>query len=560
MKKIKLLSLLILLSISGFAQWSQTGNTLQRAPDGAGFKYRFNLGAPGYFSISDTLRKYLPLAGGTMTGRIFYGSGNSGFNPNAGMGIFMDKNSDYGGMYFESTSDASGTSNLIFETGDNFGDPVTGGNEGFIFRGYNTDNNLATDFFKISNESLLYKNNAVAIKNDFATGQTIGANTTGSADKFDGFTLDQTNINYSGLSLLFGRDNTTGVFRQYNSEALRTYLGSPVGGETLQSVTDRNSNLNTNIMFGAGKGIVGVADAIITANDGVLGAKVYAGSTGQVTFGNGNTQVGTFLGNGNFGIGTPSPTEKLEVNGSIKSTALAGIGTRNVVASPNGTIGTTTDVYLKAADIANGQTIGANTNGSARLWAGENLGVSNKNTGDFIYYNGTNWVNKAITATAPLIWNPSSGNLSINTATIDGKANLVGSNTFSGGINYFNGGYITPFSGYSSNGFLNTVQSTTLTANVSTEFPSDGGVLANQKFAGYKSVKTTSGNGVLTTISLAHGLVGITSGSYATAIANNAASAGIQYVTVDANNINIFYTVAPVSGTNNLIYSIEIKP
>lgn len=47
---------------------------------------------------------------------------------------------------------------------------------------------------------------------------------------------------------------------------------------------------------------------------------------------------------GNVGIGTSAPTEKLDVAGSIKSTALAGTGSRNVVADANGklVIGETT--------------------------------------------------------------------------------------------------------------------------------------------------------------------------------------------------------------------------
>ncbi len=78
--------------------------------------------------------------------------------------------------------------------------------------------------------------------------------------------------------------------------------------------------------------------------------------------------------------------------------------------------------------------------------------------------------------------------------------------------------------------------------------------------SGSKQVRTASGSGVATTISIAHGLTSVTSSSYVSAIANNAASAGIQYVTVDATSVNIFYTVAPAIGTNNLTYSIEIKP
>lgn len=345
---------------------------------------------------------------------------------------------------------------------------------------------------------------------------------------------------------------------------------------------------------------------------------------------------------------------------SLKIGSTSGVGTRNVVASPDGTIGTTTDVYLKASDIntkanlnggnnftgpqiiydasplkvvstsdgwanevwptysrivqsgfqhiitnngesfstegdntnkiniavptsitgnntlmypngksgtftldtdiATGQTIGANTNGSARLWNGESLGVSNKNTGDFMIFNGTNWINKSLTATAPLLFNASLSNLSINPTYLANLAKLSDPNVFTGGVNTFNGGIVTLLTGYTSNGFLNTLQSESLTATRNSYLPAEGGTLASRDFSGYKSVRTANGNGSSTTISIAHGLANITAGSYATATANNAASAGIQYVTVDVNNINIFYTVAPAAGTNNLTYSIEIKP
>lgn len=72
---------------------------------------------------------------------------------------------------------------------------------------------------------------------------------------------------------------------------------------------------------------------------------------------------------------------------------------------------------------------------------------------------------------------------------------------------------------------------------------------------------TASGTGSATTISIPHGIAGVNTATVAaTAVANNAASAGISYVTADATNINIFYTVAPAAGTNNLLYTITIKP
>lgn len=71
---------------------------------------------------------------------------------------------------------------------------------------------------------------------------------------------------------------------------------------------------------------------------------------------------------------------------------------------------------------------------------------------------------------------------------------------------------------------------------------------------------TASGNGSSTTISVPHGLSGITTGSKVIVQALNAASAGVSYVTVDATNVNIVYSVAPASGINNLSYTIQIKP
>lgn len=196
--------------------------------------------------------------------------------------------------------------------------------------------------------------------------------------------------------------------------------------------------------------------------------------------------------------------------------------------------------------------VGLNTSAN---WKGESLAVTSKAVGDFIYYNGTNWINKQITATAPLSWNNTTGNMSFNDSAY---AKLSGGNLFTG-FQTFSNGSSQPIAGFSESGFLNSLQSNTLTTNVITYLPSDGGQLVNDTYTGKKQVLTASGNGSATTISIAHGMTGVTSSSWVSAIANNVASSGIQYVTVDASNVNIFYTVAPVSGTNNLLYSIEVK-
>lgn len=102
--------------------------------------------------------------------------------------------------------------------------------------------------------------------------------------------------------------------------------------------------------------------------------------------------------------------------------------------------------------------------------------------------------------------------------------------------------------------FTGTPLSTTAAATVLTT------QIATTAFAGARLVLTANGTGAATTIVVPHGLTGITSTSYATAFPRNAASAGISYVTVDATNISVVYTVAPASGTGNLSYSVEIKP
>lgn len=56
MKKYILLLSLVLGSILSYGQWVPVGNTLQRSVDGTGFKYRFSLGSPGFYSISDSIR------------------------------------------------------------------------------------------------------------------------------------------------------------------------------------------------------------------------------------------------------------------------------------------------------------------------------------------------------------------------------------------------------------------------------------------------------------------------------------------------------------------------
>lgn len=83
--------------------------------------------------------------------------------------------------------------------------------------------------------------------------------------------------------------------------------------------------------------------------------------------------------------------------------------------------------------------------------------------------------------------------------------------------------------------------------------------IATTAFVGKQFRVQASGNGSSTSITIAHGVASITSASSVIATAHNAATAGWSYITIDATNITIVYTTAPVTGTNNLDYSFSIK-
>lgn len=84
--------------------------------------------------------------------------------------------------------------------------------------------------------------------------------------------------------------------------------------------------------------------------------------------------------------------------------------------------------------------------------------------------------------------------------------------------------------------------------------------IATTAFAGAFQNYTASGTGAATTIVIPHGLTGISGTSKVIVQPLNAASAGVSYVTIDATSVSVVYTVAPANGTNNLNYSIHIKP
>lgn len=67
-----------------------------------------------------------------------------------------------------------------------------------------------------------------------------------------------------------------------------------------------------------------------------------------------------------------------------------------------------------------------------------------------------------------------------------------------------------------------------------------------------------SGNGVLTSFTITHGLAGITSTNKVFLTARSVAASGWQYVTLSSTQITIIYTVAPANAASNLTWDWQI--
>lgn len=118
---------------------------------------------------------------------------------------------------------------------------------------------------------------------------------------------------------MVGVDSSDGVIRQVSLDSFRSWAGSPSGGETLQSVTDRN-NKTTNSLFITGNGIptgLGIKGLGLSYESSLGGCAIssYDWSSGSA--------MNLFINpsGGNIIIGyTIDQGYKLAVNGSLRST------------------------------------------------------------------------------------------------------------------------------------------------------------------------------------------------------------------------------------------------
>lgn len=112
-----------------------------------------------------------------------------------------------------------------------------------------------------------------------------------------------------------------GTLRYGNANQAKAFLGMPENGETLQSVTDRGATtskaINTTGGYTTGDG--NINGLLSYSNTEVVLGSI---SDHDVSIWTSATPKVTIKQDGNVGIGTTTPTEKLEVNGAVLSSSL----------------------------------------------------------------------------------------------------------------------------------------------------------------------------------------------------------------------------------------------
>lgn len=159
-------------------------------------------------------------------------------------------------------------------------------------------------------QTFLDVNNGTTLNNNISGNANSATNWGNSPGNFDTFGTGQV-VYVTGYD---GGPLGTNIIKPFQAPAVRTFLGIPSGGETLQSVTDRGAYTTNNITIGINGGDVrldlddqGSSTATMLIPDG----------ESRVAFKVNNSEKTTILNNGNVGIGTTSPSQKLTVAGSL---------------------------------------------------------------------------------------------------------------------------------------------------------------------------------------------------------------------------------------------------
>jgi len=152
------------------------------------------------------------------------------------------------------------------------------------------------------------------------------------------------------------------------------------------------------------------------------GSHLYMSSSGDVSFGSGNTQTMRLLSSGNLGVGTATPSTELEVNGTVTATTFSGALTGNVTGNTSGSSGSCTGNAATATEATNvTATANNSTNETTYLtFVDGATGTQGIETDTGLTYNPSSGVLTATTFTGSLTGNVT-GNLTGNTSGSSGS-------------------------------------------------------------------------------------------------------------------------------------------